>query len=982
MKKVSISIFLILLSILSSQAQEQLTTFADLTADKDADPTDFFEFNNQLFFLAENDIYGEEIWVTNGEIGSATLLKDINPGSKNGTSYPFVANSQSRKFQTQTAILNNELYFIATDGNSDGELWKTDGTTDGTVRITDFLNHDVEQLTLVNGELFFFIRRSGQTKELWKSDGTSSGTILVKGDLEFSNLPHHYSKINNTFIFATFGVESLRIWRSDGTNEGTYQIISFLNSAFSINLNDNSLFFKFNNELYFTVHSNSIDFGDPQKNVGIMKTDGTIPNTVPVVGLFDISIYYGSDFSRIIELNNKIYISFARFSPNKLHIYEVDLITQSAQTIYDEERNDIFHTSDLITNGNSLFFCGPNSLNNTALLSVNLNDYSVNEIKELTADSYADYGTLKTVNSNTYYISIPTNNNENEAWFSNLTEASTNRVSELDNLEIISSYNDDLFFSYPTVDQGNELWKYDTTSNTSIQIDNINPYHEGFREYNGNFTGLRKNDIAVINDKIVFGAKDDTNGDEPRVYNNTDNTVTLLQDINSGNNGSFSGGLISGYFEYDNDIYFSAYNPTYGEELWRTDGTINGTVINQDVFNGSSSSDPRYLLESQGLLYFLAGNSPSLWSTDGTNRTLIKSFGSTFAVDMIEKNGLIYISLIDTNNLDSLLWVSDGDIEGTTNLATHKSINDITVTDNYTFFSTQEVLNGEIELWKTDGSIAGTQLVKDIGIGYSSIPHGLIAFGDSVIFSAFTNENGRELWISDGTESGTTLLKDIFAGVNSGLDFNSEFFTTDEFVYFSANDGSTGTELWRTDGTEAGTVLIKDINAGISGSNATEFVKINNTIYFQAFEASQGSELWKTDGTEAGTLNVTDDISPGVSGSVPRDIISSEGDLFFTAVTETHGRQLWKIAGETLSNESIEVTTEVSIFPNPSKNTIHFNTTQSVTNASIFNINGQLINIFDRINNNTIDISKLTAGLYIIEFELNGKSYNSKILKQ
>lgn len=222
-----------------------------------------------------------------------------------------------------------------------------------------------------------------------------------------------------------------------------------------------------------------------------------------------------------------------------------------------------------------------------------------------------------------------------------------------------------------------------------------------------------------------------------------------------------------------------------------------------------------------------------------------------------------------------------------------------------------------------------------------------------------------------------------FADLTSDKDSNpSDLVEFNNQLFFLAENDIYGGEIWVTDGDINNATILKDINPGEESSNATQFKQINNTIYFQAFEASQGSELWKTDGTEAGTVNITDAISPGISGSVPRDIISSEGDLFFTAVTEAHGRQLWKIAGETLSNESFEETTEISTYPNPSKNTIHFNTTQYINNVNVFNISGQLIKTFDNISNNTIDISELTTGLYIIEFELNGKNHNRKILKQ
>lgn len=79
----------------------------------------------------------------------------------------------------------------------------------------------------------------------------------------------------------------------------------------------------------------------------------------------------------------------------------------------------------------------------------------------------------------------------------------------------------------------------------------------------------------------------------------------------------------------------------------------------------------------------------------------------------------------------------------------------------YAFFQAADSDHGE-ELWITDGTPAGTRMVKDInpGVATSNIQY-LTRFNDKVVFSADDGENGQEIWISDGTENGTYLLKDI-----------------------------------------------------------------------------------------------------------------------------------------------------------------------------------------------------------------------------
>jgi ELWxxDGT repeat protein len=89
---------------------------------------------------------------------------------------------------------------------------------------------------------------------------------------------------------------------------------------------------------------------------------------------------------------------------------------------------------------------------------------------------------------------------------------------------------------------------------------------------------------------------------------------------------------------------------------------------------------------------------------------------------------------------------------------------------------------------------------------------------------------GTELWRSDGTPGGTELVKDLWEGPDSGATpiQYSGIVTNGVHAYFFAeapNDGDgTATELWRTDGTATGTVQI-----GISGVHSEAFCDNCNT---------------------------------------------------------------------------------------------------------------------------------------------------------
>jgi ELWxxDGT repeat protein len=99
------------------------------------------------------------------------------------------------------------------------------------------------------------------------------------------------------------------------------------------------------------------------------------------------------------------------------------------------------------------------------------------------------------------------------------------------------------------------------------------------------------------------------------------------------------------------------------------------------------------------------------------------------------------------------------------------------------------------ELWRSDGTEAGTLLLEDLepGLGGSS-PEGLVGHGTRLFFSADTTGRGREPWTHDGSIGGATPLDEIAPGPASsspGL-----FVRSGWDLFFAADDGVTGRELW------------------------------------------------------------------------------------------------------------------------------------------------------------------------------------------
>ncbi|WP_245814265.1 ELWxxDGT repeat protein [Cystobacter ferrugineus] len=176
-----------------------------------------------LFFQAADADHGSELWVSDGTSGGTRVLKDLTPGVE-GSSLSHLTG------------LENRLVFFRDEvdpesSSSRAELWSSDGTEAGTVRVRDFATGtEVSNLAgRLGGALLFFVRDTSGTA-LWRTDGTAGGTVrLMRLDAGPDSAYASELRISGELAFFSLRepTNDTEVWKTDGTAAGTVRLKTY-----------------------------------------------------------------------------------------------------------------------------------------------------------------------------------------------------------------------------------------------------------------------------------------------------------------------------------------------------------------------------------------------------------------------------------------------------------------------------------------------------------------------------------------------------------------------------------------------------------------------------------------------------------------------------------------------------------------------------------------------------------------------------------
>ncbi len=178
-----------------ANAQPALSEIVEIFPDTfGATPKDFIMLNGDMIFNANSGVEGFELWKAQASDGSVSMVKDIFPGFSSSS-------------PVMLEVLNNNVIFKARSANIGFELWKTDGTDAGTVLIADMntdpstnlSNSDPTNPVIKDNILYFSATDYINGYQIWRTDGTTSATqrlTSIPHDTIFTNT-HKPVFINN-----------------------------------------------------------------------------------------------------------------------------------------------------------------------------------------------------------------------------------------------------------------------------------------------------------------------------------------------------------------------------------------------------------------------------------------------------------------------------------------------------------------------------------------------------------------------------------------------------------------------------------------------------------------------------------------------------------------------------------------------------------------------------------------------------------------
>ncbi|HYH47712.1 MAG TPA: ELWxxDGT repeat protein, partial [Thermoanaerobaculia bacterium] len=669
----------------------------------------------RLFFPADDCTHGTELWASDGTAPGTHLVEDIQNGSGGSSLNDLVA-------------LGASVYFSANDGALGRELWVSDGTAPGTHLVEDIRpgidGAQPREIAALGGKVYFHADDGVHGRELWSSDGTPGGTDLLAdvrpdGDGFDLFVLHALSAVGPRLVFfADDGVNGNEPWASDGTPAGTAPLGDFRPGSDS--------FFPW--ALTFLPDRHAVLGGrlffraaEGHTDIEVWSTDGTAAGTWQVGDVntqssaFDL-LFFGRlgavrPLADLADLSGAVLFPAHDGSGAGLAPWVSDGSEAGTLQLGNPGSPEgAFSPQEFTVLGDAALFAAGNGLVSHALWRTD----------------GTPAGTFRLAEDQDF-------DNDPPAWLTRLGErvlfSGGGRLWASDGtldgtLPVPAGVSGDpgspaaltplgdpagfLLFRAHSAGQGEELWATDGTAFGTFRLLDIWPGPES----------SSPTSLTAAGGQVFFSAEDPDAGRELWVSDGSEEGTRRVADIRPGpasalprlwDQPDISDERVAAAGPV---LFFLADDGVHGEELWKSDGGEEGTLLVRDLFPGPRSSDIRWLTAAGSRVYFVADDGVhgrELWTSDGT------SDGTRLVEDILPGEG--------SGLPRDLAWI-----------------------DGLLLFSAHDGVHG-VEPWKSNGTAAGTSRIQDIAPGpLPSTPLAFTAAGPNVYFAANDGDTGFELW--------------------------------------------------------------------------------------------------------------------------------------------------------------------------------------------------------------------------------------------
>ena len=787
-------------------------------------PQHMAALGDTLYFAAGDTQHGVELWKTDGTEAGTVLVADITPGAPPSNPRPLAA-------------IGGRMLLSARDSITAGpELWASDGTAAGTVLLKDInpgaagsspgvlpyagapIAHD--QFAIAGGELYFPATHAAHGREIWKTDGTTAGTVLAA-----ELMP---------------GTAETFLGNIAATDGGMVYLLAGAFTYGSVNGGLPPALYRIN------PVGGATRVGTTGDRVGVLGTVGetvyvmtatallaadapteAAPAPLRTVRTFPSTVYVPTEASPsyIAEFDGQAYLLVQPASFLYRELWRSDGTAAGTGPIKRMTVSNGVNTSSnlpgrVVAAGGAMYFGGYDLASGAEMWRSDGTAAGTAMLADVNRDTRpSSPSAVASVNGRTLFAANDRVHGT-ELWTTDGTAAGTRLLVDLNPGPAAGVFNTSrpvnavhtrtvpgtvwngcLYFNGNNGMHGSELWSTDGTPEGTRMVKDVQP---------GNFSGFPSN-LTPFPGRLYFTAYDAVHGTELWSTDGTESGTAIVKDLVAGGSSSSIGQLrVAG-----DTLFFSANDGVHGpSELFKSDGTAAGTGIVRDIWPGAGGySDPTGLTEYNGLLYFSADHPDSgyeLWRSDGTEA------------------GTVLVKDLNPGRTDDTYY----------GLRHGRPYNFAVVGGKLVF---QSHAPAGLALWASDGTPAGTVQLSDPSPGLPlqiAAPAHLTDAGDvAYFFNVYASAQEAELWKTDGTAAGTVMVKALTAG---GPAIEPKALGSVGAVFYFQSAG----KLWQTDGTAEGTFMVHDVNVSPPGQAPGNLAESNGKIFFTGNEPRYGAELW------------------------------------------------------------------------------------------------------------------------------------------